>query len=161
MSVFDILEKLNAIDFSKLSLDERRQGEQEIQLQLEKIATLGSNDHSSFTKKIALLKIWQKFNQLNIRYNQNSFPAADKNLKAIPGTIVISELSLHPDNEVIEEEESVLEVDKTEETATILIKEDVEVDGLAFEHGSVVEVPFQSADKLIATEKTEKVEDTN
>ena len=88
MSVFDVLERLNALDFNQLSMQERQAGEDEVRQLLEKIAKGSLKDPATLSKKIALLKIWQKFDQLRIKDEQEkkalreSLKAAQKLAKA-------------------------------------------------------------------------------
>ena len=158
MSVFDSLEKLNTIDFSSLSLEERRKGENEVRLAIFKISESSSKDVSSLSKKIALLKVWQKFNQLNLNDDLNRKFARVKSITTTKKKYITNLSELQEQNDEFAGDQPNIDPPKNDESVTILIKEDVEVEGLAFEHGSVVDVPANSADKLIATEKTEKVE---
>ena len=156
MSVFDVLERLNALDFNQLSIQERQAGEDEVRQLLEKIAKGSLKDPATLSKKIALLKIWQKFDQLRIKDEQEkkalreSLKAAQKLAKA---KMVQEESASEPSQSLDDEVEGV-----EQNSVSIKIKEDVEVDGIAFENGTIVQVPEHSVKKLIATEKTEKVD---
>ena len=155
MSVFDVLEKLNALDFKQLSLQERQSGEAEIRQLLDKFSTSGSKDPDILSKKIALLKIWQKFDQLKIEDEQDREALREsqkktKRLAKLENTQKIMELNIpQPQYEALAGLEP--------HSVSIKINEDVEVDGLEFQHGTVVDVPEHSAAKLIATEKTQIV----
>jgi len=156
MSVFDVLERLNALDFNQLSMQERQAGEDEVRQLLEKIAKGSLKDPATLSKKIALLKIWQKFDQLRIKDEQEkkalreSLKAAQKLAKA---KMVQEESASEPSQSLEEEAEGV-----EQNSVSIKINEDVEFDGVAFENGTIVQVPEHSVKKLIATEKTEKVD---
>ena len=156
MSVFDVLERLNALDFNQLSMQERRAGEDEVRQLLDKLAKGLQKDPATLSKKIALLKIWQKFDQLKIKDEQEkkalreSLKAAQKLAKAK----MVQEESASEPSQSLDDEAGEVE----QNSVSIKINEDVEVDGVAFENGTIVQVPEHSVKKLIATDKTEKVD---
>jgi len=60
MSVFDVLEKLNALDFKQLSLQERQSGEAEVRQLLDKLSQGGAKDPDSLSKKNCSTKNLEK-----------------------------------------------------------------------------------------------------
>jgi hypothetical protein len=156
MSVFGILEKLNQLDFNQLSMQERQLGEEQVRLLLDEIAKGSTKDHSTLTKKIALLKIWQKFDQLKIKDEQEK-QALRESLKVIKKLSKSEKFQPELEFESLHSQDDML-LEGEAHSVSIMINEVVEVDGAVFQQGTVVEVPEQSAAKLIATEKTEKVE---
>ena len=51
MSVFDVLERLNALDFNQLSMSDRQAGEQQVRQLLDKLAKGSAKDPDSLTKR--------------------------------------------------------------------------------------------------------------
>ena len=98
----------------------------------------------------------QKFDQLKLKekkdkkLQQESLRAAKRQAKLQMSRYEMVSENPTQDIEPITDEET--------HSVSMKINEDVEVDGVAFEHGTVVDVPEQTVSKLIATEKTEKVE---
>ena len=156
MSVFDVLQQLNALDFNQLSKEERQAAQEKLRLLLDKISQSPFKNPDILTKKIALFKIWQKLYQLKIR-DEIDKKAQRQSLKISKKLAIQNQHHARQTLEVTETE-STKRTSSEEHSVSIKINEDVEVDGLTFEHGTVVDVPEKSADKLIATEKTEIVE---
>jgi hypothetical protein len=73
MSSHDVLEKLEALDLSKLTEVERQSGVAEVRAQLAAIAA-GPRSAEQLARKVAFLKLWQKLLRLRVIDVHNNVP---------------------------------------------------------------------------------------
>ncbi len=73
MSSHDVLEKLEALDLSKLTEVERQSGVTEVRAQLAAIAA-GPRSAEQLARKVAFLKLWQKLLRLRVIDVHNDVP---------------------------------------------------------------------------------------
>ena len=150
--------KLEALNLTALSEEERLSAVAEIRSQLAEAAAKKSTEPNALVRKLALLKIWQKLVQMRVTDLQKDLAPPD--IKPLVEPMFASEPEEKTEEEVVD---SVVEPPPPEPVATkkrkssstvpVKLSEEAVIKGVTVAAGEIVKVSRKEADGLVEAGK--------